>query len=258
MVRARHRRHVVGAVVLVIGVLGGTAVACGRTDTSAAGRCAHGQGRDVRRQIAGRAVVVHLPACYDARPGQRYPVVYLLHGSGADETMWSDLGAGVRADDLNRSHRLPPAILVQPDFGADPGAVIARRLVRDIVPWVDAHRRTVPDGAHRAVGGISLGASGALRAAAGYPGTFAGVGAVSPVVGGSTDPIAAGLGAQRLPVLVTVGSLDRWRTRTLALADQLRAAGARVQVVDRAGGHDRGFWSGQVDDDLRFYGTLWP
>jgi len=258
MDRARRPRRVVGAVVLVIGVLAATVVGCGRPDTSAAGRCAHGQGRDVRRRVDGRAVIVHLPACYDARAGQRFPVIYLLHGSGADETMWTDLGAGGRSDDLARSHGIPPAILVQPDFGTDRGAVIAGGLVDDVVPWVDAHWRTIPDGAHRAVGGISLGASGALRAAAGHPGAFAGVGAVSPVVGGSTDAMVAALGAQRLPVLVVVGASDPWRDRTLDLAGRLRAAGADVRLVDRAGGHDRPFWSSQVDDELRFYGALWP
>jgi acetyl esterase/lipase len=84
------------------------------------------------------------------------------------------------------------------------------------------------------------------------------VGAVSPVVGGSTDAIVAGLGDQRLPVLVVVGASDRWRDRALDLAGRLRAAGAKVRLVDRAGGHDRRFWSAQVDDDLRFYGALWP
>jgi enterochelin esterase-like enzyme len=237
-------------------VLGSSACSDQRLD--AAQRCRTGVGRDLRSRVDGRDVAVHLPPCYDARPRDRYPVVYLLHGSGADETMWTDLGADRRADDLERSRQIPPVILVQPDFGADPGAVIARRLVDRVVPWVDTHWRTVPDGAHRAVGGISLGASGALRAAAGRPGVFAGVGAVSPVLGGSTAAVVAGLGEQQLPVLVVVGSADPWRDRALALAERLRAAGARVRLVDRTGGHDRGFWSRQVDAGLRFYGALWP
>src|SRR5688500_8372811 len=36
--------------------------------------------------------LVYLPAGYDASPDRRYPVVYLLHGLGGDETNWIEHG----------------------------------------------------------------------------------------------------------------------------------------------------------------------
>ena len=43
---------------------------------------------------------MYLPACYDADPSRRYPVVYLLHGASADQTQWRDVGITAAADQL--------------------------------------------------------------------------------------------------------------------------------------------------------------
>ena len=126
----------------------------------------------------GRDVRVHLPLSYNlgAAAGRRYPVVYLLHGFPGRAGDWLGRGdAGEIADMLAASGAIPEVILVCPDgnrgfFGRslwadrwDGSFPLARSFVRELVPWVDSTFRTVPDAGHRALIGLSDGATGGLN-----------------------------------------------------------------------------------------------
>lgn len=140
-----------------------------------------------RLQQEARDVRVHLPASYhsDAAKGRRYPVVFLLHGFPGGSGDWLGRGdAGQIADSLAASGAIPEVILVCPDgnrgfFGRslwadqwDGGFPLAESFVRDLVPWVDSTFRTIPDADHRAIVGLSDGATGGLNLLMLHPESF--------------------------------------------------------------------------------------
>lgn len=118
--------------------------------------CTSVLGTTVTVQVAGRPVAVHLPVCYQ-RSSARYPAIYLLHGAGADETQWLDVGAATASDELTRTGVTKPAILVIPDIDGLPAAAADRFVIESLLPWVDQHYRTMADARHRSIGGISRG-----------------------------------------------------------------------------------------------------
>ncbi len=137
-----------------------------------------------------RTLAVYLPPGYDDEPGRRYPALYLLssHGStGPSLLNWSAWRENIQQqlDRLIAGGTLAPVIVVLPDmwtrFGSSQfinSAGIGRYedyLVGEIVPYVDAHYRTLPGRDHRGVLGRSSGGYGALVQAMRHPETFGAV-----------------------------------------------------------------------------------
>jgi S-formylglutathione hydrolase FrmB len=133
-------------------------------------------------------VRILLPRGYADAPRRRYPVLYLLHGAYDDETSWTKKG-----DAEALTARLP-LIVVMPDGGIvgnytnwfNHGAFGLPRWeayhVGELIPWVDAHLRTVATRAGRAVAGLSMGGGGAMKYAASHPDLFAAAAAFSGAV----------------------------------------------------------------------------
>jgi len=137
--------------------------------------------------LGGRAqeAYVYLPSGYAAHPRRRYPVVYLLHGFPGRPLAWLEtVRMGVVDDSLGVRGRAQPAILVMPfgstgtyddeewADGARPGNGWATFVARDLVRYVDAHFRTVPTRAARAIAGLSEGGYGAINIALHHPAEF--------------------------------------------------------------------------------------
>lgn len=139
----------------------------------------HGQVRSVRYYSgitqAWRRALVYTPPGYDDSTGKRYPVLYLQHGAGEDETGWSTQGRmDLIMDNLmaegkatpmlvvmDRGYATDPTRPVQPQGGGGPGNmssnVFLEVLVREIIPMVDKSFRTLPNREHRAMAGLSMG-----------------------------------------------------------------------------------------------------
>ncbi len=130
-------------------------------------------------------VMMVLPPGYDAT-ATRYPVVYLLHGYPQDEMAF----LGGRFQGLSIEAEAPPFIVVMPrsknGYGGTPyvNSPVTGRwedfFVDDLVPWVDAHYRTLPTPQSRGIAGYSLGGFSALRLALRHPDLFGAVYALSP------------------------------------------------------------------------------
>jgi S-formylglutathione hydrolase FrmB len=140
--------------------------------------------RIVHTALDGLDLNVLLPSDY-ATSGRRYPVLYLLHGADYDENTWldeTDLAAYTAPFTGDRA-----AIVVMPDGG--PMSLYTDWYQGDeqwetyhvdhVVPWVDAHFRTVADRAHRVVAGFSVGGLGAAEYAARHPDVFSVLGSFS-------------------------------------------------------------------------------
>ncbi len=125
---------------------------------------------------------VHLPAAYHEQPTKRWPVLYLLHGSGHDHQ--SVLREVCLQDAVAM---LGEAILVIPD--GDQGwwldspmlsATLYGQYVLELIEFVDHHYRTIPNRTARGVCGFSMGGYGAMLLAGQHPEVF---GAASSLLG---------------------------------------------------------------------------
>ena len=205
----------------------------------------------------GEPARVYLPACYDARPDARFPVLYLLHGASADETQWIDVGAASAADSLIGSGTIGPMIIVMPDGGPSMSDHLVDGLVTNLVAWTDRTYRTIPQRSARAVGGISRGGRIALLAAGTHPERFAAVGGHSPAVNASdaTNDIVGGLLDPSMAMEVDVGADDPLRGGVESFSTALAAPGSATEVLTDTGGHDRRYWRQHVSRYLTFYGA---
>lgn len=147
----------------------------------------HGQVREVwyPSKVTGtwRHALVYLPPNYDTRSSERFPVLYLQHGAGEDETGWIRQGhANFILDNLMAAGNCKPMIVVMaygyarragqvpPDltgkaFGSpemlkamqDMAAAFEDDVTRDLIPYIDSTFRTLPDRDRRAMAGLSMG-----------------------------------------------------------------------------------------------------
>jgi enterochelin esterase-like enzyme len=113
-----------------------------------------------------RRMHVYLPPDYDARPARKYPVVYLFHGGGDNDTAWTTIGrVNVMLDSLIAQGKARPMIVVMPDLWtlAAPGdtrpdvALFRADLLDGVIPTAQARLRIAPGAANRAVGGLGVG-----------------------------------------------------------------------------------------------------
>jgi enterochelin esterase-like enzyme len=233
---------------------------------------------------AKRKLVVYLPPGY-SKDG-KYPVLYLLHGAGDDETGWTKKGsADVILDNLYADKKLVPMIVVMPNgfarppgaaAGAGPGAFFAGAIMRgadadkdgkltedelvaaakrlfkecdkdgkgavdekqlaeginrllgpgrapvadlfeddllkDVIPYVEAHYPVKADAEHRALAGLSMGGGQALGIGLRHLDTFAWVGGFSSALFGRQGDLPADPGdaAKKLRLLwISCGDQDR-------------------------------------------------
>ena len=122
---------------------------------------------------AWRHIFVYTPPGYDDKANikTRYPVVYLQHGSGEDETVWFEMGrTNLVVDNLLAGGKAKPMIVVSETSiiagaggrgagfgGGRGGGAYGQLMTNELIPWVDSHFRTIADRDHRAMGGLSMG-----------------------------------------------------------------------------------------------------
>jgi enterochelin esterase family protein len=147
----------------------------------------HGQVREVwyHSKVTGtwRHALVYTPPGYDTQVKERYPVLYLQHGGGEDESGWTRQGkANFILDNLIFARRAKPMIVVMangyarragqtaPDLrGAPFGSPEMRKAMQDrmsafeddvtqaLIPFIDSTFRTLTHRDHRAMAGLSMG-----------------------------------------------------------------------------------------------------
>ena len=115
-----------------------------------------------------RRAFIYTPPGYDKNVKNRYPVLYLQHGWGEDETAWSNQGhANLIMDNLIAEGKIKPFLIVM-TYGmtndVKPGGIrnfkidaFQTVLVDELIPYVDANFRTLADKSNRAMAGLSMG-----------------------------------------------------------------------------------------------------
>jgi enterochelin esterase-like enzyme len=126
---------------------------------------------------AWRRCFVYTPAAYSSNTNERYPVLYLQHGSGEDETGWPVQGkANLILDNLVAEGRAVPMIIVMDNGYANkpqdqavtdnktrPFSVFEDVMIQEIIPMIDAKFRTKAIREYRAIAGLSMGANQTIR-----------------------------------------------------------------------------------------------
>lgn len=193
----------------------------------------HGQIREVyyysKTNNEMRHCFIYTPAGYDTDLSKRYPVLYLQHGGGENEYGWPSQGkTGQIMDNLISEGKAKPFIIVM-DNGAwtmsgprqqrpaqgetwppkNWAEGFMNTLINDIIPMVDENFRTLADGKHRAMAGLSMGGMQTKAITLANPGIFSYVGIFS---GGSISveevQNAAGFRENNKLVFVSYGSRE--------------------------------------------------
>ena len=235
----------------------------------------HGQVREVwyssKPTGTWRHALVYLPPGYDTQTKTRYPVLYLQHGGGEDETGWIRQGrANFILDNLIAEGKAKPLIVVmaygyarragQPaatPAPPAPGTPEARqRTMQDmasafqadmtdaLIPFVDSTFRSMADRDHRAMAGLSMGGAQTFGTALANLDKFAYLGGFSGSSGGrggfdpktANDGIFADAAAFNKKVKVLflgIGSMEGPGTKTFS--EQLTQAGIKNVYYESPG-----------------------
>jgi len=141
-----------------------------------------------------RRMTVYTPYGYENNPRAKYPVLYLLHGAGGDEEAWISMGYTRQIlDNMIEKGEAEPMIVVMPNGNPwqeaakplmlpektfdwrDPAFanLYVNSIVKDIIPYVEKHFRTINKPEGRAVAGLSMGGGHTMAVTNLYPGMFA-------------------------------------------------------------------------------------
>ena len=178
----------------------------------------HGQVREIwyHSSVTGawRHALVYLPPNYDTQTSTRFPVLYLQHGGGEDETGWIRQGkANFILDNLIASGSTKPMIIVMangyasragyvvPDLTGKPFGspefvkVMQERMgafeddmTQALIPFIDKTFRTTSDRDHRAMAGLSMGGMQTFQVTFNHLDLFSYIGGFS----GAGNPFLAG------------------------------------------------------------------
>ena len=208
-----------------------------------------------------RRMTVYTPAGYEKNTKTKYPVLYLLHGSGGDEDAWADLGRAVQIlDNLIAEGKAEPMIMVMPNgvyFNqAAPGVAVnmfqptmansrsqstveVENSFPDIIKYIESNYRVKKDKNSRAVAGLSMGGRQSAALSRKYPTMFGYVGMFSGVVPPEENDKAleAVFAAQPKLYWIACGKTDGVMKNSLLLKEYCEEKGYPVSFYESEGGH---------------------
>lgn len=220
---------------------------------------------------------IYLPPDY-GKTNKQYPVVYMLHGGGGTLDEWAAYGLIDAADKAFASGKLAPYILVMPEGEksswanwAGDGPRWGDYLARDVVAEIDANFATIRTPQARGIGGLSMGAWGALSQGFLHPDIFGNVLATSPSIYpdndyldflgtgaefAAKDPVALAENAKiasSLKIWLDIGQDDPWASVTLDLHNVMLHRGIQHEWNFFPGTHRGEYWAEHVSDYLQWF-----
>jgi enterochelin esterase-like enzyme len=209
---------------------------------------------------------IYTPPQYEKDQAARFPVLYLQHGGGGDETQWVTQGrVNFTLDNLIAAGKAKPMIVVMENGGGNIGrgggpgrgaaapaaggqgaargagpagaggnANFERILLEEVIPMVDANYRTLSDREHRAMAGLSMGAGQTLSITTGHLDRFAYIGGFSGGQNAWANPATAygGVAADPAAFMKKVKVLELTAGTAEPAINPLRAA---HKALDEAG-----------------------
>ena len=212
-----------------------------------------------------------------------FPVIYLLHGHGGNYAQWPATAPQLKkeADDLGILFIAPVGGVDSWYFDSpiDPSVRYETFVTKELIPYIDGHYPTIPDRAHRAITGLSMGGHGALYLAIRHTELFGAAGATS----GGVDfrPFPDNWGIKKDLGTIT-DHKDNWDNNTVyTLADNLRNGDLKIifdcgtsdffitvnrnlhqklldkkidhDYTERPGGHNGAYWRNSIDFQVLFF-----
>lgn len=226
--------------------------------------------------------VVIVPENYSTK--KHYPVVYLLHGYSDNFSKWIKTVPYIKT--LSTEHQF---IIVCPDGGysswymdspVDSTVQYESFIIKNLLPFVDAHYSTIPDRQDRAITGLSMGGHGALYLAIRNKNVFAHAGSMS----GGVDlrfstkswEIAKRIGSfeanpdewdnrsvinmvellknKELDLIIDCGVSDFFYPINAGLHQRLMALGIDHDYIERPGEHNWNYWTNSIKYQFLFFG----
>lgn len=202
---------------------------------------------------------VYTPPGYTRNIEKRYPVLYLQHGGGENETGWIWQGKIDNiADCLIAEGRMRDMIIVMNSgyaFRRDGSShhslgSFDEELVKDCIPFIDHMYRTVPERESRAMAGLSMGGMQTQRTVFRNPEFFAWAGIFSGgLVIEDKDSDYRQILYDRSSfekifqmLFVACGTRDGFYSTTKEAVMKVKAHGIPLEVFEEEGGHDWTFW----------------
>jgi enterochelin esterase-like enzyme len=216
---------------------------------------------------AGLRFRVYTPPCYQENMMRLYPVLYLVHGQTFNDDQWDRLGVDEAADQLISGGEIAPFIIVMPyDISSNQPSRdhFGDAVVEELLTWIEANYRSLDDREHRAIGGLSRGASWAIHLGLTHPELFGAMGAHSPPVFVEDASKVRGwldnIPAELMPrIWLDIGARDQ-----RAILDSAKWFEGLLDERDIphdwslfSGDHSEAYWSAHVDLYLRWYAAEW-
>lgn len=211
-------------------------------------------------------ISVYLPPCYDASREEGYPTLYLLHGQTFNDRMWIELGAPEIVDRLVLSGNSDPFLMVMPyeefyyrdvESNQFPDA-----LTGELLPWVEKSFNACSGMTCRALGGISRGASWAMRIGLTEPGIFSSIGGHSlPTFRGDFSNLPGWLDDipdRQMPrIYIDTGRFDPEVKAAYRFENVLNEKGIPHVWNLNEGRHNEEYWSAHIEVYIRWYAEGW-
>ena len=154
-----------------------------------------------------RRLYVYTPPGYDKNINQKYPVVYLQHGGGEDETGWVTQGkTDLVLDNLFALGKAKPMIVVIANGNVRASAAgytseamesFKMEMTQNIVPFIDENYRTLANRKNRAICGLSMGGGQSFYAGLENLDIFSAVGIFSSGLFGGIRTTSASFDAEK-------------------------------------------------------------
>lgn len=220
-----------------------------------------------------RAVVVYTPPGYAEEKNRNYPVLFLLHGNGDDQTAWTEVGrVHLIADNLIAAGKIQPLIIVMP-YGHPiplpegrrvPGYyeknndAYAQDITESALPFLEKRYRIKKTATDRSIAGLSMGGGHALDTGLKHPDKFSSIGAFSssapqgeleqhfPACLGPEPPI----NEQLKHFWIAIGKKDFLLDRNHKFIDRLKQQNVRHTYIETEGGHEWGLWRKYIEQFL--------
>lgn len=197
-----------------------------------------------------RRAFVYTPPGYTKEQSKRYPVLYLQHGYGENETSWPNQGrANLIMDNLIAAGKAKPFIIVMTygmtneisfgglrNFDIKPFQTV---LVDELIPYIDANYRTLANQENRAMAGLSMGAFETRLVTLNKPDVFSYYGLFS---GGVYSPDDVKNHKNLKLVFLSCGSKERPDGVKNAAAELQKAGVKSVSYVSEGTAHEFHTW----------------
>jgi enterochelin esterase family protein len=229
---------------------------------------------------------IYTPPGYDKDTDKKYPVLYIQHGGGEDETGWAVQGkTDIILDNLIAAGKAKPMLVVIPNgnvpstgaggrgggggYSAAGMAGYANELLNNIVPFVEGNYRVAPGSENRALAGLSMGGGQAFYTGLGNKEKFGAIGVFSTgLFGGIANPAGGGAGGgfdgeAQVPGLysnaksfnealkvfyISVGEQDPRFEPTKAAVAAMKDKGLKVEFNSFPGAHEWQVWRKSLHD----------